>query len=118
MKIGLNEKGKKLYTMIGVVFSVIAVALGIQLGILNTINTKNYDNTSLLLLDRIINVIESNEKNEQALIDSLKDDYVVRAKTVAYIIDAKPEVEYDAKELKKIAKLVSVDEIHLLKQEG
>ena len=118
MKIGLNEKGKKLYTMIGVVFSVIAVALGIQLGILNTINTKNYDNTSLLLLDRIINVIESNEKNEQALIDSLKDDYVVRAKTVAYIIDAKPEVEYDAKELKKIAKLVSVDEIHLLNQEG
>ena len=118
MKIEINGKGKRLYTMIGVVVSVIVVALGIQLGILNTINNRNYDNTSLLLLDRVINVIESNEKNERALIDSLKDDYVVRAKTVAYIIDAKPEVEYDAKELKKIAELVSVDEIHLLNKEG
>ena len=118
MKIDINGKGKRLYTMIGVVLGVIAVALGIQLGILNTINNRNFDNTALLLLDRVISVIETNEKNEQALINSLKDDYVVRAKTVAYMIDAKPEVEYDVKELKKIANLVSVDEIHLLDKEG
>lgn len=61
-------KNRKLYTVIGVVSFVIAMALGIQLIILNTINNRNFDNTSLLLLDRIVNVIESNEQNEKALI--------------------------------------------------
>lgn len=111
-------KNRKLYTVIGVVSFVIAMALGIQLIILNTINNRNFDNTSLLLLDRIVNVIESNEQNEKALIDSLKEDYIVRAKTVAYIIDAKPEVEYNVQELNKIAVLVSVDEIHLFNTKG
>lgn len=111
-------KNKKLYTIIGVASCIIAVALGIQLIILNTINNRNFDNTSLLLLDRVMNVIENNELNEKALIDSLKEDYIVRAKTVAYIIDAKPEAEHNVEELNKIASLVSVDEIHLLNKKG
>ena len=89
------------------------MALGVQLIILNVINNRNFDNTSLLLLDRVVDVIENNEQNETALIDSLKEDYIIRAKTVAYIIDAKPEAEHDVKELNKVASLVSVDEIHL-----
>ena len=111
-------KNRKLYVVIGVVSFIIAMALGIQLIILNTINNRNFDNTSLLLLDRVVNVIENNGQNEKALIDSLKEDYVVRAKTVAYIIDAKPEAEHDMKELNKIASLVSVDEIHLFNKKG
>lgn len=104
--------------VIGVVSCIIAMALGVQLIILNVINNRNFDNTSLLLLDRVVDVIENNEQNETALIDSLKEDYIVRAKTVAYIIDAKPEAEHDVKELNKVASLVSVDEIHLFNKKG
>lgn len=32
---------------------------------------------------------------------------------MSYIIDARPEVKYDTKELQKIAGLMSIDEIHL-----
>lgn len=49
---------------------------------------------------------------------SLKDDYIVRAKAISYIVDAKPEVEYDIDELQKIASLMSVDEIHLIDDMG
>ncbi len=118
MMMGNYKKNRKLYTVIGAVSCAILVAVGLQLAMLNRINSQNFDNTSKLLLDRVINVIESNEQNEKALIASLKDDYVVRAKTVAYIIDAKPEVEYDVKELEKIANLVSVDEVELFDKTG
>ena len=53
-----------------------------------------------------------NGKNTE-MIQSLKEDYIVRAKAVSYIIDARLEVEYDTKELQKIAGLMSIDEIHL-----
>ena len=52
------------------------------------------------------------------LIESLKDDYIVRAKAVSYMIDADPAVEYDVNELQKIAKLMAVDEIHLFDDQG
>ena len=73
---------------------------------------------SEVLLDRVVNVIEKNEQDEKDMIASLKEDYIVRAKAVAYIINANPEAEKDVDELKKIAKLMAVDEIHLLDATG
>lgn len=49
---------------------------------------------------------------------SLKDDYIVRVKTISYIVDAKPKVEYDIDELQKIASLMSVDKIHFIDETG
>ena len=80
--------------------------------------TKNSDRTSKVLLDRVITVLDKNDASEENLIKSLKDDYIVRAKAVSYIIDAKPGVEYDVDELQKIASLISVDEIHLFDTKG
>mgnify|MGYP007081671977 FL=1 len=36
--------------------------------------TKNSDRTSKVLLDRVITVLDKNDKSEEALIKSLKDD--------------------------------------------
>ena len=98
--------------------AIIAVALLLEGFILKYINGRNADRTSKVLLDRVITVLDKNDESEEALIKSLKDDYIVRAKTVSYIIDAKPEVEYDVDELQKIAALISVDEIHLFDTKG
>ena len=73
---------------------------------------------SKVLLDRVITVLNKNDDSENGLIESLKDDYIVRAKAVSYIIDAKPQVEYDVEELQKIADLILVDEIHLFDKNG
>ena len=97
---------------------IILAALCLQADILNSINTRNINKTSEVVLDQTIGIIEKNQKDEQDMIQSLKEDYIVRAKTVAYILDAKPEAERDTEELQKIAELMSIDEIHLFHTSG
>jgi len=94
-------------------FATIAIALLLEAGILKYVNDSNTYRMSKVLLDRVITVLNKNDDSENGLIESLKNDYIVRAKAVSYIIDAKPQVEYDVEELQKIADLISVDEIHL-----
>ena len=91
--------------------SVIVVALILEAGILKYVNDANAYRLSKVLLDRVVTVLNKNDQSEEELIESLKDDYIVRAKAVSYIVDAKPQVENDVEELQKIAKLMSVDEM-------
>ena len=107
---------KRKFILLGVV--VVLIALLLEAGILNNVNNRNTYQTSQVLLDRVINVLDRNTQSEEELINSLKDDYIVRAKAVAYIIDAKPEAEKDVDELRKIANLMSVDEVHLFDKDG
>lgn len=98
--------------------TIVAVALILETCILKYVNDKNAQTTSNVLLDRVIAVIDKNESTESEFVKSLKDDYIVRAKAISYIVDAKPEVEYDVDELQKIAGLMSVDEIHFIDDTG
>ncbi len=98
--------------------AVIVVALLLEAGILKYVNDANAYRLSKVLLDRVFTVLDKNDQSEEELIESLKDDYIVRAKAVSYIVDAKPQVENDVEELQKIAKLMSVDEIHLFDETG
>ena len=67
--------------------TIIAAALLLEGFILKYVNDKSSDRTSKVLLDRVITVLDKNDESEEALIKSLKDDYIVRAKAVSYIID-------------------------------
>lgn len=98
--------------------AVIVVALMLEAGILKYVNDKMTYRISEVMLDRVFTVLEKNEQSEADMIESLKSDYIVRARAVSYILDAKPEAELDVDELQRIAKLISVDEIHLLDQTG
>lgn len=113
---------KKEYTRWGKIISlflaIIVVALFLEAGILENVNARNANKTSWVLLDQAVNVIEKNKQSEEELIQSLKEDYMVRAKAVSYILDANKKAEYDIKELQKIANLMSIDEIHLFDKTG
>ena len=98
--------------------TIIIFALVLETCILRYVNEKNAQTTSNVLLDRVIAVLDKNESSEERFVKSLKDDYIVRAKAISYIVDAKPEVEYDIDELQKIASLMSVDEIHFIDETG
>ena len=60
--------------------AIIAAALLLEGFILKYVNDRNADRTSKVLLDRVITVLDKNNESEKALIKSLKDDYIVRAK--------------------------------------
>lgn len=97
--------------------TIVAIALILETCILRYVNEKNAQTTSNVLLDRVIAVLDKNESSEEQFVKSLKD-YIVRAKAISYIVDAKPEVEYDIDELQKIASLMSVGEIHFIDETG
>ena len=108
-----SDMKKRLPGIILITGGIVLVAMVIQAVILSFINKRSFDRTSQVLLDQVSNVIEKNKASEEDLIDSLKEDYMVRAKAVAYIVDAKPDVANNVEELRKIAALISVDEVHL-----
>lgn len=113
-----HHKKGKLNTIILLAVGIILMALVLQMEILNMINNRNIAKTSEVLLDRVINVIEKNEDSEEEMISSLKDDYIVRAKAVAYILGAEPEAENDTDELKKSLSLCQwMRSIFLIRQE-
>lgn len=103
---------------IGLFLAIIVIALFLEAAILDNVNTRNANKTSHLLLNQVVSVIKKNKQNENELIQSLKEDYMVRAKAVSYILDANPKAEYNVAELQKIAALMSIDEIHLFDQTG
>ena len=110
-----NMKKRKIVTLSVVI---IVIALLLEASILKYVNDRNAYGTSKVLVDRVITVLNKNDKSKNELIKSLKDDYIVRAKAVSYIIDANPEIECDVDELQKIAKLMAIDEIHLFDEHG
>ena len=117
-QLGAEMQKIKYDKIVFLALGLILMALVIQMAILNWINNKNTAKMSEVLLDRVVNVIEKNEDDEKNMITSLKEDYIVRAKAVDYIINANPDAENNVDELKKIANLMSVDEINLFDTTG
>ena len=68
--------------------AVIVVALLLEAGILKYVNDENAYRVSKVLLDRVVTVLDKNDQSEEELIESLKDDYIVRAKAVVTISKA------------------------------
>ena len=120
MKIKFDRKDKRFNLM--VMWTLITIVLVIMVLIiyfgLNRSNRMKAYQTSDLLIKQVEDVIEENKRKEKSLTDSLKENYISKAKAVSYIVDSSPETEYDLAELIRIAKLMSIDEIHLFTEDG
>ena len=114
------DKGKvgSFWRLFAIVGLVILIMLLIVYIVLSKSKRDQAYQTSDLLINQIENVIRGNERKEQSLTDSLKESYISKAKAVAFIVDNIPNTEYSLEELKRIAKLMSIDEIHLFTADG
>lgn len=63
-------------------------------------------------------ILENNDAEIEKLRGNLQDDYFIRAKAAAYIVQNQPEVVGDLEETRKIAALLRVDELHFFDTEG
>ena len=76
---------------------------------LTTFNTK---------IDQIIHTMENNQRELDSLKANLDEDYLTRAKAAAYVVDKNPEVIESVSELQNLAKLLDVDELHIIDEKG
>ena len=119
MRFGKKQvKKRKWMKVVCLIIFILISALFLEDRLLDYVNNRNIRNTSEVLLDQVAGIIERNTDDEKEMIQSLKEDYMVRAKAVAYILDANEKTEHDVPELQKIAKLMSVDEVHLFDKSG
>lgn len=79
---------------------------------------ENTTVNSTIRINQVEQILKDNDIEINKLKENLKEDYLVRAKAAAYMIKNHPEVEIDLPELKKIASLLQIDEIHLFDREG
>lgn len=97
---------------------VVALAVGFNIAILVSLNDRNANNTLDVVLNQVVSRLERNYQEENRLVSSLKEEYIVKAQTVSYILDQKPELKDDLLELLIIAGKMGIDEIHLFNDEG
>ena len=81
-------------------------------------NVNQAQQTGEVLLGQMCSLIEKNQAAEANMLVSLKDEYIIRANVVAYMLENHEDAEYDRNKLNKIAKLLSIDEIHLFDANG
>ena len=116
----MKNNTKKIQFGKAVIFVSIAVILLILLTyfvlIFNNLNSAR--KTGEVMLNHVDGILKRNHSVEQTMLASLKEDYIIRAKTVSYILDHHPGAEYNVKELDKIAELMGIDEIHVFDETG
>ena len=120
-KVSLGIKGsgslnnKRVIVTIAIV---VALAVGFNIAILVSLNDRNANNTLDVVLNQVVSRLERNYQEENRLVSSLKEEYIVKAQTVSYVLDQKPELKDDLLELLIIAGKMGIDEIHLFNDEG
>ena len=119
MNTSQNKSRRKsiLFLVIAIAFS-IALLLGIAYVVLTNSAREQAYRTAAVLADQVESILNNNEQKEASLIASLKENYIAKAKAVAYIIDRNPEIETSIAEQIRIAKLMSIDEIHIFDESG
>lgn len=97
--------------------SMIATAvLSCYLQIKSAIEVMN--SNAEIRMNQVREILEKNDEEIEKLKRNLEEDYFIRAKAAAYIIQNQPEVIGDLEETRKIASLLQVDELHLFDTQG
>lgn len=73
---------------------------------------------AVIRIEQVSQILEDNEEEIDRLTESLEEDYFIRAKAVAYIVQNYPQAMESQEEIEKVAALLQVDELHLFDTEG
>ena len=111
----LNSDKKR---VIAGILIIVVLAMVINFSILLLFNKKNANNTLDVILNQVIGRLDKNNQEEERLVESLKEEYIEKAKTVSYILDNNEEFKDSLLELLIIAGKMGIDEIHLFDSEG
>ncbi|MBO4914739.1 MAG: GGDEF domain-containing protein [Oscillospiraceae bacterium] len=117
-KSGKKQRIGNMLVLLLLIFIIVAVLLTVEYLTMTYGKRKQAYQTAEVLIDQVRSVITTNDKNEKTHTETLKEEYVSKAKAVSYIIDNVPGVEGDISELVRIAALMSIDEINIFDDKG
>lgn len=106
----------RLFNIIVVIFFVIILAVALVFQLNSNRESANASCSAMVI--QIEDVFESSESSISSLMNTLKEEYVVRAHAVSYILENGTKQEYTTDEYREIAKLLNIDEIHVFSPEG
>lgn len=69
-------------------------------------------------IDQIIHTIENNQEELGAIKQNLDEDYLTRARAAAYVVEKNPDVLNSVEELRELAALLDVDELHVTESDA
>lgn len=69
-------------------------------------------------LDQIVQILNNSDAELKNLSDGLSEDYLTRARAFAYMVEKEPDILESRKKLNEIKKILSVDELHAINEEG
>ncbi len=101
-----------------IAFITVVTMIFLQLILLTLNHSREAKAMTKAYLVQVEVIIGKNKHQEEYLLDSLKEDYAVLAKAVAFYLDHNNKEVYDAEGLQKLCGLMSIDEIHIFNSEG
>ncbi len=97
---------------------VIVAMLLLQFVLLRVNYAREAKSTTTAHLNQVEAIIEKNKAQEESLMSSLKDDYIILAKAVSYYLDHNKTAIFSISELQKLCVLMAIDEIHIFDAKG
>lgn len=70
------------------------------------------------VIEKLYVVVERNKESIQDYNETLKEEFIIRASSVSYIIENSEDYENNPEKLNDLAKILMVDEIHLFSPSG
>lgn len=74
--------------------------------------------TFSIKIEQMIHTLENNQMELSLLRESLDEDYLTRARVVAYVFERQKEVAMDVAQMQYLADLLDVDELHIIDENG
>lgn len=84
---------------------------------LHTLKAQQF-NTFYTKSEQVIHTLETNQEELSIIQANLDEDYLTRAKAAAYIFETQQDVTKNVKEMRYLAKLLNVDELHVIDENG
>ncbi len=69
-------------------------------------------------IEQVIHTLENNQTELELMNENLDEDYLTRARAAAYVLDRIQEVSMDVFQMRYLADLLNVDEVHVIDENG
>lgn len=102
------------YVLIGSVLIIFVISMIVSVTLVKTQKTKEFNRK----IDQIITITENNKREIASIKENLNADYLTRARAAAYVVENNADILENVLELKKLVKLLDVDEVHIIDENG